>query len=165
MRTFLKIIVAFLCLTSCNDQNEKIKTKSTSLILGDWFSLENNNYTEYYFDERKMSTHGLSGNIYSYEYHLENGKNLKLVGDAGNKLSQYFEDIVKVDSFEIVFKNITLHRLNEKHTLGSYLDKEIELDSLSFYFLQRNAAAIPIDSLLKMAGEPIDVDELFEEVK
>lgn len=156
-------MVAFFCLTSCNDREDKVK--GTTSILGDWFSLDNNNYTEYHFDEHKMTTQGLSGNIYSYDYHLVNGKTLELVDDSGNKLSQYFEDIIRVDSFEIVFKNIKLYRLNEKHTLGSYLDKETKFDSLSFYFLQRNAAAIPIDSLQKMAGDPIDVDELFEEVK
>lgn len=145
-------------LTSCNDEGDKV----TSLILGDWFSLDNNGYIEYYFDEQTMSIHGLSGNIYSYEYHLRKNKKLELVDNSGNSSSHLFEDIVKVDSFEIVFKNRTLHRLNDNQTLGRYLDKKIEYDSLSFYFMQRNSAAIPIDTLLKMAGEPIDVDELFE---
>ena len=34
-----------------------------------------------------------------------------------------------------------------------------------FHFLQRNANAIPIDSLRNMAGEPINIDELFEKVQ
>lgn len=152
-------------MASCIDKEKKVEAINTPFILGDWFALYGNNYTEFYFDEHKMSTHGLSGNIYAYDYHLFNGKKLKLVDSSGNTLSRYFDDIIKVDSFAIVFKNITLHRLNDNHTLGSYLDNKIVYDSLRFHFLQRNANAIPIDSLLKMAGEPIDIDKLYEEVQ
>ena len=65
----------------------------------------------------------MSGNIHAYDYHLLNGKKLELIDSSGNTLSRYFDDIIKVDSFAIVFLTITLHRLNDNHTLGSYLDK------------------------------------------
>ncbi|WP_282163100.1 hypothetical protein [Ulvibacterium marinum] len=109
-----------------------------------------------------MSIYSQSGNIYTYSYLINSDGVLKIKEHSGTEAKSYkfFDEIISIDSTKIMFENRTLLKIGDENSLEQYFNKTIDYDTLNFYSQRRKEFAIPLDTLMKLSGEPVNLDDL-----
>ena len=128
----LKLVVVLFLLFSCNNKEEKVF--DNSLLLGNWVSLSNDTYQEYYFNDSSIYIYDpYSGNTLQYRYILKNDSILRYFvhPELKNQEYEFYSRAVKFDSNQINLKNKTLYRLRDTNTLEMFINKKI--DSKVYY--------------------------------
>lgn len=123
----LKLVVVLFLLFSCNNKEEKVF--DNSLLLGNWVSLSNDTYQEYYFNDSSIYIYDpYSGNTLQYRYILKNDSILRYFvhPELKNQEYKFYSRAVKFDSNQINLRNKTLYRLKDTNTLEMFINNKIK---------------------------------------
>lgn len=152
---YFQIILIVLLLFSCNNKESANINIDTKDILGNWYSIENNSYREYFFEEDFMYDYNVySKDVFQYSYIIKQDSIFRYFKhpELKNQTYEYYNQILRIDSLRIIFKDITLNRLDDINTLGMFVKDEIDHKTLDKFGGHRENIAIPLDSLLDKIG-------------
>lgn len=122
-------VVILLLFISCKDKNKDKVVFDNTLLLGNWGTIKNDHYQEYYFDTESMYTYDpYSGNTLQYRYVLRNDSILRYFvhSELKNQEYEFYSRVVKFDSNQMNLRNKTLHRLKNTNTLEMFINKKID---------------------------------------
>jgi hypothetical protein len=122
----LKLIVVSFLLFSCTNNKS---TFDSTILIGNWASLNKEIYQEYYFDGDDMYIYDIySDNILQYHYTVNNDSIFRYFVHPELKDNEYkfYSRAVKFDSNQINLRNKTLYRLKDNNTLEMYINKKID---------------------------------------
>ncbi len=159
---YSKLLIILFCLLSCKNSIDNSNGHINRIVLGNWNSVKDGSYQEYFFNKTDMSIYSQSGNIYTYSYLINSDGVLKIKEHSGTEAKSYkfFDEIISIDSTKIMFENRTLLKIGDENSLEQYFNKTIDYDTLNFYSQRRKEFAIPLDTLMKLSGEPVNLDDL-----
>ena len=124
---YLKIISVIILFASCN-QESKITLTEDSLI-GNWSSLNNNTYQEYYFDNDDMYIYDTYDvNILQYKYVVKENSIYRYFvhPELKDQDYEYYEKIVGFDSLVINFKGRKIKKIKDSITLEMLINKKVD---------------------------------------
>ncbi|UZO81359.1 hypothetical protein NBT05_02535 [Aquimarina sp. ERC-38] len=126
MRKF--IIVNLIVLSSCIQEKTDI---DKDYLYGSWFSLNDNSYSEFYFEEDNYYIYDIrAGNLVEYRYKLKNDslfRNLSL-NKKEDENFEFYSLIKKFDENQINFKYKSLIRYQDSISIENYIKGEIKKD-------------------------------------
>lgn len=126
----LKLILIILTFISCNEKEEE--TKDLQLIDGNWYSVKNDTYLEYYFNKNTMYTYSVYGNnVHKYNYKISKDSIFTSYEDDDLNYKatyKFFSRIIKIDSTKTILETRELNKLeDESNTLKMLLDNHINM--------------------------------------
>ncbi len=151
---YFQIILIVLLLFSCKNKERASINIDTKDILGNWYSLENNSYNEYYFEEDDLYFYSpYSGEVFQYSYIIKQDSIFKYFKhpELKDQEYEYYNKILKIDSLKIIFENIILIKLEDTNTLEMLINNEIDHKTFDKFGIHRERLAIPLDSLEKIS--------------
>ncbi|MEO1030140.1 MAG: hypothetical protein AAFX55_01985 [Bacteroidota bacterium] len=136
----LKYLIIVLIFVSCHT-NEKY-AKSLQHIEGDWYSIKNGTYLEYYIDKNTMYTYSAyANNINKYDYKISNDSiYVSYIDDGINYREAYkfYSKIIDIDSMKTVMTTRELNKLkNAVVTLKMVINKEVDLKTYESACIKR----------------------------
>lgn len=163
MRKFTLLFV-LICFVSCrNEQKDKLSSIANTDILGNWSSSEEKAYYEFFYTESKMYAYNPNASsLFQYSYIIRNDS-IFLHDDRvefKNEHYKYYDKISKADSLSVTLGTRVLSRVKEKNTLEDFVLEKISHEVFDKYSRKRQSYVIPLDSLYKWSGEPINLDNL-----
>lgn len=153
MRCLKLILITFFLFSCRNKVNVSYKTSEIDFI-GNWYSIKNNTYQEFYFTENTMYGYSpYSGDIYQYSYIIKRDSIFRyfIHPELKNQTHEYFSKILKKELLQIKLTSRTLIRLEDENTLEMYINKKLDYKTYDKFGVHRKNLAIPLDSLVKMA--------------
>lgn len=152
---YLILILISLLVFSCKGKDNIDSDLDRINIMGNWYSIKNNNYQEYYFDENGMYVYSpYSGDVLEYNYTIKHDTIFRYFKhpELKNQVYEYYNKILKTDSLRIELNTRSLIKLNNENTLEMFINKDIDRSTYDKYGIYRNNRAIPLDSLMKKAN-------------
>lgn len=127
-----RIIIVIILATffACNKDKEKF---DKSLLIGNWASISNDTYQEYFISDKEMYVYNpYSGDIIEYRYYIQGDSIFRSLSnpDIINPEYLFYSRAVKFDKNQINLRTKALYKLKENNTLEMYIKNET--DSLSF---------------------------------
>ena len=157
---YLPVLIILILLSCKNDKS--INEKPTN-ILGNWSSYYNNEYKEFYISEKKIYLYNTGmGNFYEYNYIIKQDSLYvsNVLKDKEKQMLKFENKILKQNSSQIIFEVGTFEKINDTVNLEMYIKKHINYDKYNSQAVYRQRLIEPLDSLIKLSGDPIDLNKI-----
>lgn len=152
---YLLLVLTTFFFFSCKKKENISPEIDLINITGNWYSVKDNNYQEYYFTENDMYEYSpYSGDVFQYSYIIKQDSIFRYFKhpELKNQIHEYYSKILKIDSLQIKLKTRSLIRLKDENTLEMFVNKEIDHKIYDKFGIHRESLIIPLDSLAKKAG-------------
>lgn len=152
---YLLLIFTVFFFFSCKKKDSINPSIDQVNMTGNWYSIKNNNYQEYYFTKDEMYEYSpYSGDIFQYNYIIKQDSIFRYFKhpELKNQTHEYYNKILKTDSLQIKLETRSLIKLNNQNTLEMFVNKDIDHKTYDKFAIHRKNLAIPLDSLAKKAS-------------
>ncbi len=143
MKYYWLILVAILFF-SCN--KEEKNNFNNDLLKGNWSSLNNNTYQEYYFDSDDMYIYDpYAGNIFQFKYIIKGNSIYRYFvhPELENKNYEYYDKIIKFDSSVIDLEKKKIVKVKDSITLEKFINSKVNHDSYYESCIKRGNINVP----------------------
>ncbi|WP_272860797.1 hypothetical protein [Aureisphaera galaxeae] len=110
-------------------------------LLGNWYSVKNNHYFEYFFENSKMYVFSTSSlDLFEYDYYIKNDSifNSILLPSGKNGEYKFHSIIIDNDGSRLKLSTRTLERMvDSTETIDKFLNEKIDYDDLKKRVLSR----------------------------
>ena len=138
--TLIIVVLFFSC-----SKEKKINFDNT-LLIGNWSSLENNTYQEYYFDIDNMYIYDpYAGNILQFKYIVKDNSIFRYFvhPELNNQNYEYYDKIVKSNSSHVILGTKKIIKIKDSITLEMLINKKVDPDSYYERCLKRGNIDVP----------------------
>lgn len=137
MKYFKLILLISILTISCKDEKVRL---DDALLIGNWSSLKQETYQEYYFNGQNMYVYDpYSGNTLKYNYKIKNDSIFRyfIHPDLKNQEYEYYSSVVKHDSLRIELKTRVLNKIKNTITLEMYINNQVNKEDYYVSCLKR----------------------------
>jgi|SRR5690606_15487589 len=153
---YLVFTLLSVVLFSCKKNDNNNQNINSVDIIGNWYSVKDNNYQEYYFTKNKMYEYSpYSGDVLEFNYIIKHNSIYRYFNhpELKNHSYDFYDNILQIDSLHVKLKTKSLIKLNKKNTLQMFLEKKIDYKTFDKFGIYRKNLSISLDSLAKKAGQ------------